>query len=321
MCIIIAEKLYNYTMKFELGDLDLDEYQRLLENSNYKRIYRASQFLRVWVRGLPGVILKFLISDRVVLPALIFKRGPLKALYSLPYQTFGGPVGNLSEEIELEHDFQKFSEVAIDDPEYLLRIPGLEIKTAREAFINLSGGYSRVFTRYAPSRRKIVRKLRKNPPDVREFKGENDILLIYPLYHEFVQSKNIQIFPQRFFHVLVEHLYPQNIYGFVALSGGKPAGYIINVYGYGEAISFSHVWRKGEKNLSTFLIDLSIQRAAELGLKEFSLGLTNESMQGVLAFKRSFGVDFRPMRTYWKRTFYHNLARNIKTGLRKWLRF
>lgn len=321
MCIIIAEKLYNYTMKFELGGFDLDEYQRLLESSNYKRIYRSSQFLQVWVKGLSGVILKFLISDRAVIPALIFKRGPLMALYSLPYQTFGGPVGSLSEEIELEYNFRKFSEVAIDDPEYILKIPGLKLTTAREAFINLSGGYSGVLSRYSPSRRKIVRKLKKNPPDVREFKGVSDIPLTYPLYREFAQSKNIQIFPQKFFYALVEYLYPQNLYGFVAFSGGEPIGYIINVYGYGEAISFSHVWRQGEKNLSTFIIDLSIRRAVELELKEFSLGLTDETLSGVLAFKRSFGVDFRPMRTYWRRTIYHNLARDIKTGLRKWVKF
>ena len=273
------------------------------------------------MKGLSGVILKFLISDRAVIPALIFKRGPLMALYSLPYQTFGGPVGSLSEEIELEYNFRKFSEVAIDDPEYILKIPGLKLTTAREAFINLSGGYSGVLSRYSPSRRKIVRKLKKNPPDVREFKGVSNIPLTYPLYREFAQSKNIQIFPQKFFYALVEYLYPQNLYGFVAFSGGEPIGYIINVYGYGEAISFSHVWRQGEKNLSTFIIDLSIRRAVELELKEFSLGLTDETLSGVLAFKRSFGVDFRPMRTYWRRTIYHNLARDIKTGLRKWVKF
>ncbi len=308
-------------MKFILGDLNLDEYQRLLDNSNYKRIYRSSQFLDVWVKGLSNVYLKFLISDITVIPTLIFNRGPLKALYSLPYQTFGGPVGNPHREIELTYDFRKFSEVAIDDPEHLLIIPGMKLTTAKEAFLRIDSNYSEILSHYSPSRRKIVRKFEKNPPDVREFKGISDVPLIYPLYREFALTRSIQVFPQKFFSVLVENLFPDNLYGFVAFSKGKPVGYILNLYGYGEAISFSHVWHKKIKNLSTFLIDLSIRRAIELGLKEFSLGLTDEPLRGVLVFKRSFGVDFRPMRTYWKRTFYHNLARDIKTGLRKWLRF
>ena len=304
------------TMNFEIGDMDFAVYQRMLAESNYKSIFRTPQFLNVWREGIRGTEIKFLISENAVIPGVIFKRGPLRAFYSLPYQTFGGVVGETG---AVKFNFRRFSEVAIDDPEMKTKIPGLKPTESTEAVIDLTEGYERIFSNYSPSRRKILRKFKE--VDVQEIKSTGDIETIYPLYRNFCEEKKIHCFPERFFHALFNNLLPEHLYGFIVFMKGSAAGYIINVRGFGKTTAFSHAWNRYFKNISSFLMDISIKEAIRLGDVEFSLGLTDPGLSGVYEFKRSFGAEFRKMRTYWKRTFYHNLARNIKTGVKKWIRF
>ncbi len=306
-------------MKFTLGDISLEEYQRYLENSNYKCIFRYPQFLRAWIEAIPGTSLKFLIGEGVVIPGVVFKRGPLRAFYSLPYQTFGGPVGSLDSSLTLDFDFSNFSEVAIDDPEFKILSKGLKPIESVEAIIDLSAGYEDVFSRYSSSRRKIIRKIYRNPPDLIPLDSEKDVETFYPMYRQFAEARNIHVYPKNFFKAVVRNLGRENLFGYLAFRGSKLVGYILNVFYSGKAFAFSHVW--SEKNLSSFLIDLSIRHSVESGLHTYSLGLTSPSMRGILEFKRSFGVNFKPMRTYWKKTIYHNLARNLKTSFKKWLKF
>ncbi|GEM_PF-4115432 len=305
-------------MRFTLGEMSLDEYQRYLEISNYKCIFRHPQFLRVWVDSIPGTSLRFLIGDSVVIPGVIFKRGPLKAFYSLPYQTFGGPVGRFKNDLQVEFDFSNFSEVAIDDPERKMTIPHLYPIESYEAVLDISDGYDRVFSRYSPSRRNLVRRLKRDPPEIKPVENEKDIEIFYQMYRTFSRSKNIHVFSLKFFKNLLNYL-PENTVQIFIVSRDGPVGYVLNLKSYNKVYGLLLGWR--EKDISTFLVDLSIKKAIERGSKEFSLGLTSPRMKGVLEFKKSFGVNFKPVRTYWKRTFYHNLARDLKTGIKKWLRF
>lgn len=286
---------------------------------------------RAWLESLaaayPRLELRCLVARdagalRGFMPFFVSRRGPLRASWSLPFGTYGGPVSDdgdadralldafrreLSRPGTVEAGWVDFHNGAPD--------PACAVESATTHLVDLRGGFDAVWNHgYDKPRRRRVRRAEEQGVTVRPAAGEDDVHRFFAVYRERLDAwKSGGGHPETLFHELVRRGGGTRTRLFVAAHEGEVVGGHLNLYHRASVIAWYGMAsaRGDELNAGTLLYAHCMRDACEAGHADYNLG-ASLGKPSLIAYKESLGgVEYR-----YRILRYRRLAGRIIGALR-----
>ena len=274
-------------------------YAELADQSRTASVYHAPEWLRVF--EALSYRLRFVEVDRdTLVPFVCVGSGPLRRAYSLPYDTYGGPVTRSP----------AGAPISFPDLAAVLRIPtvrvvdfhgaltpegaAVERKTTHIVALDVDGGYDAVHRTYSKRNREALRQGERRGIEVTIASDRTDVDAFRKLYEHTSQQHGTRPLPPGFFEAVHEFMSPVGMARFyLARHEGNPiAGHLTLQRGQD-----AYAWGLGYDDAflqlrpANALIDRAIRDAVSNGAARFNLGMSPSSGRGILRFKQSFGTE------------------------------
>jgi hypothetical protein len=263
------------------------------------RVFPSLRF-RCIIAAEGGTILGYL-------PYFESRKGPLTALWSLPFGTYGGPVarGDSRTREALAQAYARLRgekgvhEIGLVDYSNGVSAAGFRLEEGSTHVIDLSPGFERLWEDvFEKSKRRQTRKAMKEGLAVSETRSERDVAAYYAIYEARVEE-----WGERF-------RYPRLLFGelvgrggakaklFVARRGEDLLGGHLNFYFKNTVIAWNGVVRgtADGTQASTLLYAECIRDACEKGCREYNLG-SSLGKRSLIDYKESLGGRARSYRT------------------------
>jgi hypothetical protein len=301
------------------SDKTLERYSKIYRVSKWTTVYQSPEWLNV-LKVLSGELLFIEVNERTFIPLLCRGRSFFRRCFSLPFDTYGGVVS--TEDIR----------VSFDDIVKTLRAPFIRIvdfygkmetssflmESFSSHFLDLTGGYERVFKSYSSGQRKAVRQSLRRGLTIRKMKEISELPLFYHLYSETVKKYGKEPLPFDFLKFLFEIMVPKDMARFyLAWYGDLAVGGNLILRDKGSAFDWLIGYREEYLFLRTTnaLIDRAIFDEIESGTEIFNLGTTPFEKRGVINFKEGFGAKRYEFRVFSKIGFSYKIMKKISEKL------
>ena len=171
-------------MRVAIVDTFPPELDAVADASPRATFYHTAAWLSSLAEAYPRMRCALLVAEgdaRAFLPYFVARRGPFEALWSLPFGTYGGPVGDEAASRELlaafrrEGERRRVLEVGWVDFRNAFGAGG-EVETDRTHVVDISGGFDAVWRdRFDKPRRRRVRRAEEMGVVVRRAASEDDM--------------------------------------------------------------------------------------------------------------------------------------------------
>ena len=268
---------------------------------------------RVWLGALaaayPHLALRCLVASdagtvRGFLPFFVSRRGPFRAAWSLPFGTYGGPVGNggevdraLLDKFRRELGRPGTIEIGWVDMHNSAPAAGASVETATTHIVDLTGGFDSVWNeRFDKPRRRRVRRAEEHGVEVRLAEGDEDVRRFVDVYRARLDAWNSGAgHPETLFRELVARGVGGRVRLFLAVHAGEIVGGHLNLYHRRSVIAWYGMasTRGDELNAGTLLYARCIRDACETGYTDYNLG-ASLGKRSLIEYKESLGgVEYR----------------------------
>ncbi len=276
-----------------------EEYQKAVDRSAFGTVFHRLEWLEVLQAALGGRI-RILVHPEFYMPLHLKGFWPLRRVYSLDYDTYGGPVPRHRRGTGPFHMtplFGSWDLVRIVDFHGLLEpVPGMDLQDAETQVIYARGGIGEVRDNYHRSLKKALRKARREGDQVEVARSEGQVAVFYHLYQQTVKRLGIHKKPWRLFQEIYRRMVPRRLATFYLArhEGQAIAGMVIL-----KDARMALAWQEGYRpealalNPLHLILDRALEDACREGIPLFNLGPTPEGRNGIRQWKSHFGATSR----------------------------
>jgi CelD/BcsL family acetyltransferase involved in cellulose biosynthesis len=321
------------TGQLQRDNLHRGESLRLLDDSQRTRshyaclhahcatatVYQTPAWLDLWKHL--GADLAFVeVNDETIIPFVCHGQGALRRAYSLPFDTYGGPVTpRPNGRIVFENAIAPFGNVSARVVDFGLGVSSLN-GAARPLschIVDLSAGYSAAAARYHGANQRLIRQAEERGVRISVMNDEASLEAFYRLHLRTVARYGARPFPRAFFRALFHALVPAQLATFYLAHRGSDvvAGNLVLRWG-GRASDW--MWVYDDRYLSlratNLLLDRAIRDEAARGSVELNLGSSPNDRLGSVRFKQSFGAQPFNYTIYTHTMKWVGMARQMRTS-------
>lgn len=316
-------------MRVELLDAWTPELDALADRSANATFYHTDTWLRSLSGAYPRMSLRVLVAHNGgapsgFLPYFESRRGFLRVLWSLPFGTYGGPVGETDACTKLMQDFRArlstpgVMEVGCIDYDRSLHVEGWERADLSTHVVDISSGFDDVWrNRFDKPRRRRARRAEENGVTVRQGSTAVDIEGFLGVYRERLDDwKTGSGHPETLFHSLVERG-GERVRLYVAEHEGAVIGGHLNFY-YKEGVI---AWygmtstRAGDTQAGTLLYMVCMRDACDRGFRTYNLG-ASLGKRSLIEYKESLGGAPHPYCMLRRRRFGVGFVARLRRRVR-----
>lgn len=301
-------------MKVEAADTFPPELDAVALGSPRATFYHTNAWLASLAEAYPRLASRCLIahdgsSPVAFLPYFISRRGPLVSLWSLPFGTYGGPVGDEAASAELVRAFLRASEgrlvveAGVVDFNREIELPGAVAEPAVTHVVDISGGYDVVWRdRFDKARRRRVRRAQEAGVVVRHAVGDEDVSRFMQVYRARLAGWEARSgHPDTLFRALIARG-GKRVRLYVADHQGEVVGGHVNFY-YQDAVIawYGMASRHGDElQAGTLLYAEGMREACDDGFRTYNLGASLGKVS-LIEYKQSLGGQAREYRIVRRR--------------------
>jgi hypothetical protein len=272
-----------------------DRYADLVAHCPTATVYQTVEWLEVWKHL--GAEVAFVEIDRETLMPFVLKgQGALKRAYSLPFDTYGGPVtphpnGPVWFETAIE-PLGRSSARVVDFSARMTSGNGAARRVSSH-IVDLSSGYDAARARYTDANLRLLRQGVERGAVIEETASAADISAIHRLHLGTVARHGARALPRAFFDAVLASLVSAGLATFTVArhEGSVIAANLVLRY-HGRACDWMWVYDDRFLHLraTNALIDRAIRDEAARGARELNLGASPNDRLGSVRFKQSFGA-------------------------------
>jgi len=299
-------------MHIERLDAWSEELDQLAAGASQSTFYHTGTWLRSLSDAYPRMTLRLLVArdgaaPLAFLPYFESRRGPLRALWSLPFGTYGGPAGDESACAQLWDEYRgMFSspgviDVGCIDRDATLLAEGWESTELSTHVVDISRGFDHLWhQQFDKPRRRRVRRAAEAGVTVRRGNGVEDMAAFMHVYRERLKDwKSGGGHPETLFFSLLAHG-GDGVRLYVAEHGGAVVGGHLNFYYKDAVIAWYGMTstQAGDTQAGTLLYSECMREACETGYRTYNLG-ASLGKRSLIEYKESLGgtpVSYRMLR-------------------------
>jgi len=281
-------------MKIEflpLEDAEKD-YQRYLKNAHNTTVFHTIEWLLSLRDGLKGKILIGFTENHAI-PLFIKGRGLFKRIYSLPYDTYGGPLILKKEKSNIDPLYSPFTYTRIVDYHGVLTAKRFRSIKVTTHIIYITGGHGAVREGYSDSLKKALKQAESRGVKVYTLTEQSELRPFYQLYLKTSRKVGIKPKPYSLFRAIFDYMVPKGYAQFyLARSELEAVAGQVILKNRRMAIAWQEGYREDAINLRPInaLLDKAIRDATLQRIRVFNLGPSPTSRPGIVKFKESFGA-------------------------------
>lgn len=296
-------------------------YAELLDAAPQASVYQTLDWLRVF-KTLGCELLFVELDGDGLIPFVCKGRGVLKRAFSLPYDTYGGPVGSNGKSVSYDEVVRTLGVRSARLVDFSAGVgpTRCNVETMKTHLVALDSGYESVVRRYSSMNRRALRQSKKRGLEIAVLDSGEQIAAFYRLYRRTVLKYRTPPLPRRFFESVFSFMVPKGLARFyLAWFGGDPvAGNLVLRY---KGKAYDWTWGYDPEYLhlrpTNALIDRAIRDEISAGTTVFNLGTSPASSNGNARFKENFGAADYTYRVFSQAGFCYQAARMIKNrGIR-----
>ena len=292
-------------------------YEDLVAHCTSASVYQTTAWLDVWKRL--GAELAFVeVDDATMLPFVCRGRGALRRAYSLPFDTYGGPVtahanGPVSFESVVE-PLGNASARVVDFAAGMASVNGAA-RTVSSHVVDLSRGYQDAASRYSDSNQRLIRQAVDRGVSLAVVDDASQVQAFYAMHLRTVARHGARPLPRAFFDAVFASLVPAGpatMY-LARHEGTVVAGNLVLRY---RDRSYDWMWVYDDRHLhlraTNLMIDRALRDEAARGSRFLNLGASPNDRLGSVRFKQSFGATPFPYTVYAHTGHLVAVARRVR---------
>jgi len=310
-------------MNIETLDSFPPELDAVASASPRATFYHTGTWLASLADAYPRLALRVLVArdgshPLAYLPYMVTTRGPFRALWSLPFGTYGGPVSASGNDglAELMAAFRRSMaapgvvEVGWVDFRMDLDTDGGETFANETHRVDLSGGFETVFQeRYDKPRRRRIRRAEESGVTVTRADDPDAVRRFVAVYRDRLRDWDTGAgHPEQLFTSLVQRG-GSNVRLYLAHHDGDVVGGHLNFYFQREVIAWYGMTsaRGGELHAGNLLYSTCMRDACDAGFASYNLG-SSLGKASLIEYKQSLGGVAYAYRTVRRRRALARLA-------------
>lgn len=310
--------------------IEREEWDRIVTEDESVSFFHTAEWSDVLTSTLPGfepAHLTARMDGRLVAGVPVLRRSRLSAttLESMAFGTFGGPVvaaqaprGAASElltefaalsaspRVGFAQVVDRAGRVEAGD------LPGFERVEDSVQVVRLDRPYEELESGFKPSSRNKKRKALKAGVAVRRATTEDDFLAYHAVLEECSADWDVRVKLSPDFFAALSRLDPDRVQMWLAVHDGDVIGGDLNFALHGVVMNWGNVSRPRAKSLApnNLLHANAIERGVADGQSVYDLG-SSAGIEGVRAFKASFGTEDVPVVRYVRQKSWYRAARKL----------
>jgi CelD/BcsL family acetyltransferase involved in cellulose biosynthesis len=285
-------------------------------------IYQAPAWLDLW-KHLGAEIAFVEVDEATMVPFVCRGRGALRRAYSLPFDTYGGPVtAHRHGPVVFENAIAPLGNASVRMIDFGAGVASHN-GAARPVtchIVDLSDGYAAAASRYHGANQRLIRQAEERGVRVEVINDEASLDAFYRLHVRTVARYGARAFPRSFFRALFAALVPAQLATFYLAHRGDDvvAGNLVLRWA-GRASDWMWVYddRFLPLRATNLLIDRAIRDEAARGSRELNLGASPNDRLGSVRFKQSFGARPFHYTIYTHTVAWVGMARQVRTGVNR----
>ncbi len=291
--------------------------------------YHTGAWLLSLADAYPRLALYCLVAEEggeavAYLPYFVAKRGPIRRLWSLPFGTYGGPVGKADDGVlvalleKFRAEFEGRTVVELGWVDYHNAFPDLggAIEPDETHLVDLSAGLDALWAKDSRHRRKRrnadLRHAREAGVVVRRASGAQDIERFFVVCRGRLEGRGASVYPQQLFASLVERG-GERVRIHLAWQEERVLGGLLTFY-YKDSVIAWHGMSSldgSEVQAGKLMVATCMNEAAQEGYRTFNLG-ASLGKPSLVWFKESMGGEAHPYRTIRHRRLPSRLAAALR---------
>ncbi len=281
-------------MKIEFLPLEQAEkdYQKYLKNAHNATVFHTVEWLHSIRDGLKGrVVIGF--TENYAIPLFIKGRGPFKRVYSLPYDTYGGPIVLKKDDSDIDPLYSALAYMRIVDYHSVVKARRFRKKKVTTHVLYITGGHGAVREGYSDSLKKALKQAESRGVKVYTLTEKSELRPFYQLYLATSKKVGIKPKPYSLFRAIYEYMVPKGYAQFyIARYDLEAVAGMVILKNRRMAIAWQEGYREDALNLRPInaLLDKAIRDASLQRIRVFNLGPSPASRPGIVKFKESFGA-------------------------------
>lgn len=273
-----------------------ERYAELVAHCETATVYQTTAWLEVWKRL--GADVAFVeVDDATMVPFVCRGRGALRRAYSLPFDTYGGPVtahpnGPVSFERAVE-PLGNASARVVDFGSRMASSNGAARRVTSHV-VDLSKGYEGAARNYSDSNLRLIRQARDHGVRIETVEDASQVRAFYAMHLRTVARYGARPLPRAFFDAVFASLVPAGLASFYLArhDGTAVAG---NLVLRRRDRSFDWMWVYDDRHLhlraTNLMIDRAIRDEVARGARLLNLGASPNDRLGSVRFKQGFGAE------------------------------
>jgi len=290
------------------------ELDSLADASPRATFYHTGAWLLSLADAYPRLALHCLVAEEggeavAYLPYLVAKRGPLRAVWSLPFGTYGGPVGTANDATlfavlqEYRALIERPTVVELGWVDYHNVFPDLggKVEADETHLVDISQGLDKLWSKDSGHRRQRrnadLRRAREAGVEVRRAAGAEDVERFFAVCERRLEGRGASVYPRRLFESLVERG-GVRVRIHLAWQRDHVLGGLLSFYYKDDVIAWHGMSSLdgSEVQAGKLMLATCMHEAAEEGYRTFNLG-ASLGKSSLVWFKESMGGEAHPYRT------------------------
>ena len=316
-------------MRIDLLDSFPPELDAVADAAPQATFYHTGAWLHALADAYPRMSLHCLVArdgndTRGFLPYFEARRGPLRAAWSLPFGTYGGPAGDAEACARLMDAFERRlsapGTVEIGWVDFAGGAPcaGWDATACSTHVVDMTGGFDTVWReRFDKPRRRRVRRAEENGVTIRRGGGAEDVARYVEVYRGRLRDWDSgEGHPERIFFSLAERG-GDRVRLYLASHEGAVVGGHLNFY-YRDMVTAWYgmtTTRAGDTQAGTLLYATCMREACEAGFTRYNLG-ASLGRRSLIEYKESLGGAVHPYTTWRRRRLAGKLAALVRRRVR-----
>jgi len=300
-----------------------EHYAALHANFPGATVYQTPAWLDLWKHL--GADVAFVEADKeTMVPFVLRGHGALRRAYSLPFDTYGGPVTPHpnGHRLLFENAIEPLGNASVRLVDYRSGVSSTN-GAARNLtchIVDLSKGYKAAAVRYHDSNSRLIRQAPERGVRVRVMNDEASLETFYQLHLRTVARYGARGLSRQFFRALFHTLVPAQLATFyLAYRGDVAVAGNLVLRWKGRASDWMWVYddRHSPLRATNLLIDRAIQDEIARGSTELNLGASPNDRLGSVRFKQSFGAQPFAYTIYTHTVPLVGMARNVRASVNR----
>jgi CelD/BcsL family acetyltransferase involved in cellulose biosynthesis len=272
-----------------------ERYAQLVAHFPHATVYHTPQWLSVWERL--GAELAFVeVDGETMVPFVCRGQGALRRAFSLPFDTYGGPVtAAAGAPVLFENTIAPLGRTSarvVDFGACMASVNGAARPMSTHV-VDLSDGYAAAASRYSDSNQRLIRQAAERGVRVDVLDDARGIGQFHLLHARTVARYDARALPRAFFDAVFATLVPAGLATFyLARRGDDVVAANLVLRHRDRACDWMWVYddRFPQLRATNLLIDRAVRDEAARGTRELNLGASPNDRLGSVRFKHGFGA-------------------------------